>query len=335
MAEEVGIATTWAGGEPSLAPEVAKMWESFDFTDGDGEDQDPKDQGQDPDQGQVDGEPEPTSVDEQGNGDTQVQDGVQVPPANQPTNDKVDYETLNRRLLEQNERLIAALEAKAKAQDTPKPPAEPEIDEIQQLLNADVSDDDNQLIDGNPILTKSAKLVLKQYHAKMAAKLKDLEDKVARNSSRVESTAGQAFMNRVQSEIADFAGKTNDAGWHTYLNSQVPMYQKGVTFGSLLQLHYNNQDVDGLKEVFDNFQPKSKTTPTSASTKPVAIPPAGQGVKVSTEPAKSAKGVSQDLDKAVETFHRLTDTTAPLDRSKVKGAVDDMWNAAFKKYGIQ
>lgn len=169
-----------------------------------------------------------------------------------------------------------------------------------------------------PIIQKIAKAMAGEKVKEVQKEIEELKADAKKQSSRVESVSEQTFVSMIESAIPNLAKFRRDPRWNTYLTSRIP--KSGMTVRDALNAAHMKRDINTIKEIVEDFDPKADSlstlaTPTvSSAAKPLPVK--------KTIPASARTKISEDFRKGRIDKDRFDKLVAAYELAEKEGRVN-------------
>lgn len=169
-----------------------------------------------------------------------------------------------------------------------------------------------------PIIQKIAKAMAGEKVKEVQREIEELKADAKKQSSRVESVSEQTFVSMIESAIPNLAKFRRDPRWNTYLTSRIP--KSGMTVRDALNAAHMKRDINTIKEIVEDFDPKADSLSTLATP---TVSSAAKSLPVKkTIPASARTKISEDFRKGRIDKDRFDKLVAAYELAEKEGRVN-------------
>jgi hypothetical protein len=170
------------------------------------------------------------------------------------------------------------------------------------------------------VVETAVKAMRKQVDATIAAAVKPLQDREARQRKDDSESRKRDFVAEIEASIPDYDEVDKSPGWNAWLTQEDPT--SGIVRGELLTTHISRANAAGVVRMFKAYKATLPKTPTP----PVAA--AGSGAGPSGDaPAAPTHGLTRPTPAEITTFY----TRCSTKRKGQPGYVTDQERIEFEK----
>ena len=233
---------------------------------------------------------------------------------------------------------LTQLETNSKAPNDPTPPAssapgasKPAKLKTPDTTNIQFTDEENeQYGETRSYIERICRLVvaeeLNRLLPEIESNLEQVRTTAASASQSVARTAIQAFNADLVKAVPDLKELIKHPQWSAYLDER-ERYTR-ATMENLIQMHVNNRDVEGLKEIYDNFRTKYIKPLTnsegweSGNPDGVTTPPTDGDKPTEKLKLSDRQQASKDYRHGKLSWEKLQEVNKKFDEADKKGLVD-------------